>query len=393
MKKKIFIMMCMLLALASGCAVNQNENPDSQNQEGTNDNNENSDNENLDGETANNDDLNNENQNTDNQENDNNGNTEQNEEPRQELEATLTTPTPTPTEEPTPTPTEEPTPEPTQEPTPEPTQEPSYTYTEKKLTMYANYSLNIRNMPSTDGEKIGSLSKGQEIKVIGVCNETGWYRISYGNKEAYVSNKYVTSKKPAEPTPTPTAKPTATPTPTPKPTQTPAGNSYTYTNKNATMYTTASIFVRSLPDKTGYILGGFNKDKEVKVTGVCKETGWYRIDYNGKVGYVSNDYVTSKKPSQDPTSTPTPSPTAKPTATPTPDTREYTYRNESMIMYANGSVFVRSLPNTTGKKIGSLRKAQEVTVTGICNETGWYRIIYNGSTGYVSNEYLSDMVE
>jgi uncharacterized protein YkwD len=59
-------------------------------------------------------------------------------------------------------------------------------------------------------------------------------------------------------------------------------------------------------------------------------------------------------------------------------------------MYAKSSVTVRDLPSTDGKKLGSLSTNQGVAVTGQCNETGWYRIEYNGSTGYVSNKYLSD---
>ena len=39
-----------------------------------------------------------------------------------------------------------------------------------------------------------------------------------------------------------------------------------------------------------------SKDAEVKVTGKCNETGWYRIEYKGKVGYVSNNYLTVNSP-------------------------------------------------------------------------------------------------
>jgi uncharacterized protein YkwD len=68
----------------------------------------------------------------------------------------------------------------------------------------------------------------------------------------------------------------------------------------------------------------------------------------------------------------------------------YTYTDMSTTMYAKSTVTVRDLPSTDGKKLGSLSTNQGVAVTGQCNETGWYRIEYNGSTGYVSNKYLSD---
>lgn len=68
----------------------------------------------------------------------------------------------------------------------------------------------------------------------------------------------------------------------------------------------------------------------------------------------------------------------------------YTYADLSKTMYAKSTVNVRSLPSTSGSKLGSLSKNQEVAVTGQCNETGWYRISFNGGEGFVSNKYLAD---
>ncbi|MBR3769318.1 MAG: SH3 domain-containing protein [Lachnospiraceae bacterium] len=67
-----------------------------------------------------------------------------------------------------------------------------YTYTEMKTTMYAKQAVNVRNLPGTNGARVGSLSANQEITVTGQCVETGWYRIIYNGTEAYVSNNYLT---------------------------------------------------------------------------------------------------------------------------------------------------------------------------------------------------------
>ena len=66
----------------------------------------------------------------------------------------------------------------------------------------------------------------------------------------------------------------------------------------------------------------------------------------------------------------------------------YTYTELNQVMYAQSTVNVRDLPEQTGGKVGGLSTNQEVTVTGQCNETGWYRISYNGGEGFVSNSYL-----
>lgn len=72
-----------------------------------------------------------------------------------------------------------------------------YTYSELSQTMYAKSTVNVRDLPSTDGKKIGSLKASQEITVTGKCDQTGWYRFDWNNTTGYVSDKYIVSEKPA----------------------------------------------------------------------------------------------------------------------------------------------------------------------------------------------------
>lgn len=72
-----------------------------------------------------------------------------------------------------------------------------YTYSELNQTMYAKSAVNIRDLPSTDGKKIGSLKASQEITVTGKCDQTGWYRFDWNSTTGYVSDKYIVSEKPA----------------------------------------------------------------------------------------------------------------------------------------------------------------------------------------------------
>ena len=81
-------------------------------------------------------------------------------------------------------------------------------------------------------------------------------------------------------------------------------------------------------------------------------------------------------------------PTAEPVETATAANAGYTYSEVSQTMYAKSAVNVRDLPSTDGKKIGSLKASQEITVTGKCDQTGWYRFDLNGTTGYVSDKYI-----
>lgn len=71
----------------------------------------------------------------------------------------------------------------------------TYTYTDMDATMYAQKTVNVRSLPNTDGEKLGSLSTNDEVKVTGQCAETSWYRIEYNGGVAYVSNSYLGNDK------------------------------------------------------------------------------------------------------------------------------------------------------------------------------------------------------
>lgn len=71
----------------------------------------------------------------------------------------------------------------------------AYTYTDCEAVKYAQQTVNVRDLPTTDGNKVGSLSTNDEVTVTGTCNETGWYRIVYGDGVAYVSNKYLGDSK------------------------------------------------------------------------------------------------------------------------------------------------------------------------------------------------------
>jgi len=124
-------------------------------------------------------------------------------------EAAVAEPTAEPTVEPTEAPMESKTaPAESLSPAVEPTAEPvvtetttaadaGYTYSELNQTMYAKSAVNVRDLPNTDGKKIGSLKASQEIIVTGKCDQTGWYRFEWNNTTGYVSDKYIVSEKPA----------------------------------------------------------------------------------------------------------------------------------------------------------------------------------------------------
>ena len=69
---------------------------------------------------------------------------------------------------------------------------------------------------------------------------------------------------------------------------------------------------------------------------------------------------------------------------------EFTVTEMTATKYATQSVNVRSGPSTDYDKIGGLTTNQEITVNGVCDQTGWFRFDLNGTVAFVSNRYVSD---
>lgn len=130
-------------------------------------------------------------------------------------------------------------------------------------TGFVNCSLlNVRRVPG--GDILSQIKNGQQINILGVAGD--WYKISWGNNEAFVAKRYIDSAKPA-------AKPAADP-------------------YNFVGYVTASgLNVRQSP--WGKIDATIPYGIAVKVIG--KEGDWYKISYNGVTRYVHSDYISKTK--------------------------------------------------------------------------------------------------
>ena len=65
---------------------------------------------------------------------------------------------------------------------------------EKEVTLYAQGNVNVRSLPSTNGEKLGVLTTNQEVTGLGESVD-GWQKIRYKDGIAYVSAKYLAQTK------------------------------------------------------------------------------------------------------------------------------------------------------------------------------------------------------
>lgn len=105
-------------------------------------------------------------------------------------------------------------------------EEPEFTVTDMSAIKYAKTAANVRAGASKDYEVIGSLKLNQQVTVTGQA-DTGWYRIDYNGKEAYVSNSLLVDQKVVVSTPTAT---TTQPTTDTTQTQTPVVDNSAWTD-------------------------------------------------------------------------------------------------------------------------------------------------------------------
>ena len=71
-----------------------------------------------------------------------------------------------------------------------------------------------------------------------------------------------------------------------------------FTETDETLYATTTVNVREGYSASSNKLGSLSKAQSVKRTGVGTgdAVGWSRIEFNGKVAYVSSDYLSATKP-------------------------------------------------------------------------------------------------
>ena len=198
-------------------------------------------------------------------------------------------------------------------------------------------SLYLRQSPG--GAVITTLSKGTTVAVLN--NSSSWYKVSVNGKEGYVSGEYLTGT---------TATDVALGT--------------------GTVKCSSSVNFRSAPNTSSTSYGELKNGTKVNVVGVS--SGWYKVTYNGKTGYIHPDYITLASSSAGTAIAPSN------TVTSTTGT--------AGTVKCSTSVNFRSAASTSSTVLGELKNGTAVTVLSTSN--GWSKVSYAGTTGYISADYL-----
>jgi cell wall-associated NlpC family hydrolase len=118
-----------------------------------------------------------------------------------------------------------------------------------------------------------------------------------------------------------------------------------------------NLNVRKSPSLTAEVVTRLDKGTIVVI--IEKKGDWYLINYNGTIGYSSVDYFVNVI------------------------TRE---NFKATAKFTHSNVNLREKPNTSSKVLGTYSNIS-VSVIGV--NDGWYKVEYNGKTGYVRTDFIT----
>ena len=224
----------------------------------------------------------------------------------------------------------------------------------KQGVVKVNSALNMRSGPGSNYGVIGTLRNNDKVEIIKEVD--GWYEIKFNGKVGYVSSQYIkivdnesSEEKPVEP-----EKPSVS------------------VNKQGVVKVNSALNMRSGPGSNYGVIGTLRNNDKVEI--IKEVDGWYEIKFNGKIGYVSSQYI---KIVDNESSEEKPVEPEKPSVS----------VNKQGVVKVNSALNMRSGPGSNYGVIGTLRNNDKVEI--IKDVDGWYEIRFNGKVGYVSKSYIT----
>lgn len=133
----------------------------------------------------------------------------------------------------------------------------------------------------------------------------------------------------------------------------------------------SSLNVRKEASTKSSVIFQLPKNKSVKI--LDKKAGWYKISYDNKTGWVSDDFVKLSK-------------TTEKTTAKASDKSVKESSNIAETKVIANNVNIRSKASTNSSVVTQAKLNQKVTI--ISTEKDWTNIKINGKSGWISTKYL-----
>ena len=203
--------------------------------------------------------------------------------------------------------------------------------------------LNMRESASTTSDVIGKLMGGSACEILDDSQE-GWYQISSGGLEGYISSEFVQTGEAAK------------------------TEAFELVKKMAVI-TTDKLNIRSEPSEDAQVLEQALKNERYSI--VSEQDGWIQISG----GYISADYVDVRYALN--------------------EARKLDLRTMVLNMYdnlgisnVNNYLNIRVEPKEDAKIIGKMTSKSGGEILETTEDGGWYKIKSGPVTGYVKSEFI-----
>jgi len=145
--------------------------------------------------------------------------------------------------------------------------------------------------------------------------------------------------------------------------------------KGQVINVSTNLRIRKSPNTSSDVIGYLTNGEIFNIDG--KEGSWYKINANGKVGYIHGDYVKEVSGNSNSSSNNSGSNSNLDTSL---------AGKKGTVVNVSTSLRVRQSPSTSSSVVGSLRGGQTFEIKG--KSGSWYYINSNGLTGYIHGDYV-----
>ena len=213
-------------------------------------------------------------------------------------------------------------------------------------------NVNVRTESNTDSDVITKYSEGQAVNIIGYEND--FFKVEIDGAELYIAADFI------------------------------------HVLKAQGVIGGDNVNVRSSAAMESSVLGKLNDGDAVVVVG-CND-GWLKIEYNGSVAYINEDFVTgdfvkhiSGNMDSDTQEAPAPveAQVAQIEAAPKAVTGDALYA----VVSSSTGLRLRSAANTESKVLTLIPSGVALDVSG--QEQGWIKVNFAGYEGYISDEFVT----
>ena len=200
-------------------------------------------------------------------------------------------------------------------------------------------TLNLRAEANTTSAVLGKFGWGTQVTVKSIDGD--WASVEVGGLSGYMYARYLGTEG--------------------------STDTIRYVATNA-----RGLNLRAAPN--GDILGSYPRGTAVTV--ISTSGAWSKVKVGEKTGYMSSQWLSSKKPS----ATVPPTGSSTPSTSPSIGTAVVNNPKDTQVL------FLRSEPSVSSKSLGYYRNGK--TVTLLEKLDGWYKVKVDGKTGYMMAKYL-----